>query len=50
MDSHQLLYGILAAGLLALWFAFKVVKKIVFVVLVVIAVVGIVLGLYFNIF
>jgi len=46
VDGQQLLvYGLVAAGLLALWVLFKIAKKIVFVVLVVVAVIGIVLGL-----
>jgi hypothetical protein len=44
------MYGLIAAGLLVLWFLFKIVKKIVFVVLIVVAVVGIALGLYLKFF
>ena len=51
MDGDQLLlYGLIAAGLLALWFLFKIVKKIVYVLLIVVAVVGIALGLYLKFF
>lgn len=51
MDGQQILtYGLLAAALLVLWFAFKVVKKVLFVALIVVAVVGIVLGLYLQFF
>jgi hypothetical protein len=44
------MYGLIAAGLLVLWFLFKIVKKIVFVLLIVVAVVGIALGLYLKFF
>jgi hypothetical protein len=51
MDGEQILtYGLIAAALLALWFLFKVVKKVVFVVLVVVAIVGILVGLYLKFF
>ncbi len=50
MDNQLLLYGVLAAVVLALWFTFKVVKKIVFVMLVVVVIVGMALGFYFNLF
>lgn len=51
MDGDQILmYGLIAAALLALWGLFKIVKKVLFVVLIVVAVLGIALGLYFKYF
>jgi hypothetical protein len=51
MDGEQILtYGLIAAALLALWFLFKIVKKVIMVVLIVVAVVGIALGLYLKFF
>ena len=51
LDSdHLLLYGLIALGLLLLWFVLKVLKKVILIVLIVIAVVGIGLGLYFKYF
>jgi hypothetical protein len=51
MDSDQILmYGLIAAGLLALWGLLKIVKKVLLVVLIVVAVVGIALGVYLKYF
>ena len=51
MNGQEILmYGLIAAALLALWFVFKIVKKIVFVLLVVVAIVGIAVGLYLKFF
>ena len=49
MDNNDLLmYGVLAAGLVVLWFALKALKRIALVLLVFVAVVGIALGLYLK--
>jgi hypothetical protein len=51
MDGQEILmYGLIAAALLVLWFVFKIVKKIVFVALIVVAIVGIAVGLYLKFF
>ena len=44
------MYGLIAAGLLVLWFVFKVVKKVILIMLIVVAVLGISVGLYLKFF
>ena len=51
LDSqHLLMYGLVAVGLLLLWFVFKIMKKVILIVLIIVAIVGIGLGLYFRFF
>jgi hypothetical protein len=49
MEVDQIyLYGLIAAALLAAWFAFKVIKKLLFAALVIMVIVAIAVAVYMN--